>query len=116
MDLEPRTAIALCKAAHQRLLVTAAVINDQTVGKLSLLPGWTVGHVLTHIARNADGHSRRLEAALQGHEVARYPGGSEQRDREIEEGAGRPARELVRDVSDSAKRLEDVWAQSERAG
>jgi maleylpyruvate isomerase len=116
MDLEPGAAIALCKTAHQRLLATASGIDDQTVRRASLLPGWTVGHVLTHIARNADGHSRRLEAALQGREVARYPGGSEQRNREIEQGAGRPAQELVRDVGDSAKRLEDVWAKSERAG
>ena len=116
MDLEPASAIALCKAAHQRLLATASGIDDQAVRKPSLLPGWTVGHVLTHIARNADGHVRRLEAALQGREVARYTGGSEQRNREIEEGAGRPAQELVRDVNDSARRLEDIWAQSERAG
>ena len=29
----------------------------------SLLPGWTVGHVLTHLARNADSMTRVLVAA-----------------------------------------------------
>ncbi len=37
----------------------------------SLLPGWTRGHVLTHIARNADSFVRVLEAARSGRD--RHP-------------------------------------------
>lgn len=37
-------------------------------------------------------------------------------DREIEEGAGRPARELIADLADSAQRLEDVWERCAAAG
>jgi hypothetical protein len=48
--------------------------------------------VITHLARNADAHGRRLAGALQGEDVAKYPGGAAQREREIAEGAGRPAR------------------------
>jgi maleylpyruvate isomerase len=116
VNLEPADAIALCKAAHERLFATASNVDDETARKPSLLPGWTVGHVLTHVARNADGHTRRLEGALRGQEVARYPGGSEQRNREIEEGAKRPPQELIRDVELSASRLEDIWARSMQAG
>lgn len=71
--------------------------------------------MLTHLARNADGHALRLDGALRGEEVPRYPGGQEQRNREIEEGAGRPAKELVADVADSAGRLEKIWSRSEQA-
>ncbi len=75
-----------------------------------------MAHVLTHLARNADGHARRLEGALQGKDVPRYAGGSDQRNREIEEGASRTPEELVRDLEESAQRLEAVWARSEHAG
>jgi len=72
----------------------------------SLLPGWTVGHVLTHLARNADSVTRALEAAERGHVVERYPGGTATRTAEIEAGHDRPADVLVADVRDSTARLD----------
>lgn len=110
------SAIAACHAAHARLRTTLAGIDDAVARRPSLLPGWRVGHVLTHLARNAEGHVRRLEGALRGEEVARYPVGSEGRDADIERGAGRPAAELVADVSEWAGRLEETWDRCERAG
>jgi maleylpyruvate isomerase len=62
------------------------------------LPGWTVGHVLTHLARNADSVVRRLTAAADGRTVEQYAGGDAGRSAGIEAGAGRPAAELVADV------------------
>ncbi len=106
----------MCKAAHQRLLRTVAGIDDDVVRQPSGLPGWSVGHVLTHLARNADGHTRRLDAALHGEEVPRYPGGFEQRDGEIDSGASRPAAEIVSDVRESSVRLEETWDRSTAAG
>ena len=117
MEMQPDVAIVLTQAAHQRLRATVLTIDDETVGRPSRLPGWTVGHVLTHIARNADGHSRRLEGALNGIEIARYPGGPAQREADIEAGAQRTARELYQDVDRSrAKRLEEIWASSVAEG
>ena len=106
----------LCRAAHERIIAAAGILKDETARRPSLLPGWSVGHVLTHVARNADGHARRLEAALRGEEVARYPGGPAERDTDIEAGATRPARQLAADVAGSASRLEDVWTRSANAG
>jgi maleylpyruvate isomerase len=108
--------IDICRAAHRRLIAAVTGLPDETVRRPSRLPGWTVGHVLTHLARNADGHARRLEGALRGKEVARYPGGQSQRNKEIEAGAVRSARDLADDVAASAERLEDVWSQSAKAG
>jgi len=116
VELEPEVAIALCHSAHLRLFTTVAGLEDHVARRSSRLPGWSVGHVLAHLARNADGHVRRLEAAMAGREVARYPGGPDQRSREIVEGAGRPAQELVLDVRESALRLELAWAASLEAG
>ena len=116
MEIEPPVAMQLSHAAHQRLLATVVTIDDATVRRPSRLPGWTIGHVLTHIARNADGHTGRLEGALNGLEVPRYPGGPAERDRNIEAGAARTARQLYEDIDESAKRLEAAWERSAAAG
>jgi maleylpyruvate isomerase len=116
MEIELPVAIGMSKAAHQRLLTTVVTIDDATVGQPSRLPGWTIGHVLTHIARNADGHTRRLEGALKGYEVPRYPGGPAERERDIQAGAARTARQLYDDIDESAKRLEAIWERSVTAG
>jgi maleylpyruvate isomerase len=116
MEVDPEIAIGLCQESHGRLLAAVSSLDDTRVRSPSRLPGWSVGHVLTHLARNADGHARRLEGALEGRETARYPGGEEQRDREIEEGAGRPAAEMIADLRRTSERLEGVWLRSSAAG
>jgi maleylpyruvate isomerase len=116
LNLDPAQAIGLCRTAHARLRATAGRLTDEQAGSPSRLPGWTVGHVLTHVARNADGHTRRLEGALRGEDVPRYPGGPAQRDDEINEGALRPAADILADLDGSQRRLELVWDRSLAAG
>jgi len=74
----------------------------------SLLPGWSVGHVLTHLARNADSHVRRLEAAADDRVVSQYAGGRAERDADIEEGAVRPLDEIVDDLTRACEGLQQV--------
>jgi maleylpyruvate isomerase len=116
LDTNPAEAIRLCQDAHARLLTTAVQITDEQVRSPSLLPGWTIGHVLTHLARNAEGHARRLEGALRGADVPRYPGGTVQRNREIDEGAPRPAADIIADLESSQRTLELAWERSAAAG
>jgi maleylpyruvate isomerase len=116
LDTNPEHAIGLCRTAHARLLTTAARVTDEQVRSPSLLPGWTIGHVLTHLARNAESHTRRLEGALRGEDVPRYPGGAVQRDREIEEGAPRPAAGIIADLGSAQRALELAWERSAAAG
>ena len=94
----PTELIHGVRAAHAELHATLAGVDDATVRRPSRLPGWTVGHVLTHLARNADSVVRRLAAAQDGRLVDQDPGGPEGRSAEIEAGADRPAAELVADV------------------
>jgi maleylpyruvate isomerase len=84
--------------------------TDVDVRAPSLLPGWSRGHVLTHIARNADGIGRAMSGALRGEIVERYPTGRAGRDADIEAGAGRSSVELLADVRDSADRLDRILA------
>ena len=114
--------VAGCAAAHQRLLghldalVGAGLLDDAAVRGPSRLEGWTVGHVLTHLARNADSLVRVIGGAERGEVLEQYDGGLTSRAADIEAGAPRPAREQVRDVRSGVYALETAWARcSERA-
>jgi maleylpyruvate isomerase len=98
----PRDWIEGCLAAQTSLDVALGGLDDATARSPSLLPDWSVGHVLTHIARNADSVVWRLEGATVGELREQYPGGLEQRRTAIEAGAARPAEELVDDVHASS--------------
>jgi maleylpyruvate isomerase len=67
----------------------------------SLLPGWTRGHVLSHLARNAEGGTRLLVWARTGVPSYEYRSVAA-RAAEVEAGAGRPATVLVADVGATA--------------
>src|ERR1700730_7474096 len=97
--------------AERRFLAAIGGLADPAIARPSLLPGWTVGHVLTHVARNADSHRRRADAAVAGEVVEQYVGGREGRAAEIEAGAARSARELVDDVRVSADRMAATWRE-----
>jgi maleylpyruvate isomerase len=100
-------AIEGAHATHGRLMTSLERLDDDQVAAPSLLPGWTRGHLLTHIARNADSHVRVLTAARRGEVVEQYPGGKAGRAADIESGATRSVGELVADVETSARRLSE---------
>src|SRR5580658_9625639 len=75
----------------------------------SLCAGWTAGHILTHLARNADG-LRRSAAGARGGELVPMYDSVAARNRDIEAGAGRPLAQLVADITGSAAALREEWA------
>jgi maleylpyruvate isomerase len=107
----PAEWVAGCVAAQAALDAELAGVDDATARGPSLLPDWSVGHVLTHVARNADSVVWRLEGAARGELRDQYPGGLEQRQADIEAGAGRPAAELVADVHASSAAVERVMRE-----
>jgi maleylpyruvate isomerase len=107
--LVPEEDLRRVDDAHRRFLAAIVALTDLDVRRPSLLPGWSIGHVLTHVARNADSHRRRTEAAARGALVDQYPGGYAGRAAEIEEGAGRTADELVDDVGASGASMDAAW-------
>ena len=106
----PAEWVAGCLAAQDGLLAALRGLDDAAARRPSLLPGWSVGHVLTHIARNADSVVWRLEGAAAGEVRDQYPGGLEQRKAEIEAGVGRPAGVLMADVSRTSAAVAEVMA------
>jgi maleylpyruvate isomerase len=105
----PLDVIAHVGDAQRRFLEAVGDLDDATARRASLLPSWTVGHVMAHVARNADSHVRRCEAAARGEIVEQYPGGYAGRAAEIDSTAARPAVDLIADVRSSAARLDHTW-------
>src|SRR5437763_14008235 len=110
-DPVPEREIAGIREADAKLLATIQGLDDDAVRRPSLLPGWSVGHLLTHIARNGDSVVRRLDGALRGEVVDQYVGGPAGREAEIEEGAHRPAAELVDDIRRTNAAVDEICAR-----
>lgn len=103
------------RAAQATLLARTDSLTDAEARAASRLPGWSVGHVLAHIARNADSVARRLEASARGEVVDQYPGGAEERESQIEAGAGRSAAELRADLAATHERIDAAVAAMDDA-
>lgn len=103
--LDDTLAWAFDGAAHLRGLMTR--MGDDAFAAPSGLPGWSRAHVLSHIARNADGMINLLAWARTGVETPAYAS-REQRDADIEAGAARTPEEIRADVAASSDRLAEV--------
>ena len=96
------TDLMLLERHTTRLLATVAELDDLT--SPSLCVGWSRAHVLTHLARNADGLSALVRAATEDSGETMYLS-SAARDADIEAGVGRTLEATRRDVAESAARL-----------
>ncbi|HET9170577.1 MAG TPA: maleylpyruvate isomerase family mycothiol-dependent enzyme [Actinospica sp.] len=101
---DPTETLARVVESTAQLIATAEQFDDAAVREPSLLPGWTRGHVLTHVARNADAVVRLLTWAATGVESPMYAT-EDARETEIEAGANRTAAELLADVRETAERF-----------
>ncbi|MET8831574.1 maleylpyruvate isomerase family mycothiol-dependent enzyme [Streptomyces sp. NPDC004610] len=93
--------LASVQDATERLLSAVAKLDNASVAEPSRLPGWTRGHVLAHLARNADALVNVWESRPM------YISG-EARDTDIERDAPRPLDVQLADVRDTAARFQDV--------
>jgi maleylpyruvate isomerase len=109
MTMDPLVLLTDVDEATEELLRTAADLDPAAVGAPSLLPGWTAGHVLTHVARNADALTNLLTWARTGVETPPYAS-PEAREAAIQEGSGRPLREQIADLRSAHERFADAGA------
>jgi len=103
---DPLLLAAEVARSDERLLATARELD---VSASSLLPGWTQGHVLTHVARNADAMINLLTWARTGVPTPAYAD-DQQRDADIAAGAQREPAVIRDDVITSSDRLAQVVA------
>ena len=108
--------VAGCAASHQRLLQSLESLTDDQCRESSALPGWTRGHVLSHLARNAESHVHLLQCAARGEQGEQYVGGAKARKEGIESHARDAADDLVASVRRSIYALEGQWAATNSEG
>lgn len=106
--------------AHRALLsrldpADDAGLCDDDIGKPSRLAGWTVGHVLAHITLNAESFIRIFESSDRANPVRQYPGGTAQRNDQIERNAALGAREHILRLAGTIEKLEEVWSSTPAA-
>ncbi|MGR4883789.1 maleylpyruvate isomerase family mycothiol-dependent enzyme [Streptomyces sp. LARHCF249] len=86
------------REATDRLLTAVAKLDNAALAEESHLPGWSRGHILAHLARNADA----LVNVFEGRPMY---ASAEARDADIERDAGRPLEEHLADLRDSGARF-----------
>ncbi|MGC5346060.1 maleylpyruvate isomerase family mycothiol-dependent enzyme [Streptomyces sp. DT24] len=91
------------REATARLLAATAELDDVTVAEPSRLPGWSRGHVLAHLSRNAEA----LVNVLRGRPMY---ASSETRDSDIARDAPRPLADQLADLRATAALFEDAAA------
>jgi maleylpyruvate isomerase len=96
LSAAPAESLTMVRDATERVLSDVRALTDSDLRAPSALPDWSRGHVLAHLARNADGLTNLLTSARTGERRPMYAS-KEQRDSDIEAGAGRSLAELTAD-------------------
>jgi maleylpyruvate isomerase len=91
------------RGATERLLTAAARMDNAAVTQSSRLPGWSRGHVLAHLSRNADA----LVNVLRGRPMY---SSAQVRDADIERDAPRGLDVQLDDLRESAARFQEAGA------
>ncbi|MEU9231888.1 maleylpyruvate isomerase family mycothiol-dependent enzyme [Streptomyces subrutilus] len=86
------------REATDRLLTAVAKLDNASLAEESHLPGWSRGHILAHLARNADA----LVNVFEGRPMYES---AETRDADIARDAGHSLEEHLTDLRDSAARF-----------
>lgn len=100
--------------ATAHLLANVAELTDDDLREPSLCEGWTRGHVLAHLARNADGLSNLLNSAATGEVTPMYES-NDKRNADIEAGSSRTVDEHLVDLRASAGRFAEALAAAQAA-
>jgi len=109
VTVDPLVLMTDVDQATERLLRTAEALDDGAVRAPSALPGWSIGHLLTHVARNADAYTNLLTWARTGVETPAYASPTARADG-IDAGADRPVAEQIADLREAHERLADAAA------
>lgn len=109
MTIDPLALAPEVDVATARLLATVEKMSPATMAEPSLLPGWTRGHVLSHLARNADAIRNLVTWARAGVETPAYPSPQARVDG-IEAGAYRPLDVQLEDLRAASAALAAEFA------
>jgi maleylpyruvate isomerase len=91
--MDPDVRTELLREADQRLVRTVDGLSEDDLRAPSLLPGWTRGHVVAHLALNGEALAEVLTGLREGESPSLYPS-QEARDGDIDALADGDAGEL----------------------
>ncbi|HST85223.1 MAG TPA: maleylpyruvate isomerase N-terminal domain-containing protein [Kineosporiaceae bacterium] len=107
--MKPVDTIAACRTSHRVLLAGLGPLSDDDVRVPSLLPGYSRGHVVTHIANKTKAHVVLLGGPAAGEVRQLHPDGYDPDLAADLAATGRPAAELRSDLAQCFELLEATW-------
>ena len=106
--LRPGLDIDACRMSHRRLLAALASLTDGDFGSPSLLPRWSRGHVVTHLANKTKTLVWVYGGPAAGEVRRQFPAGHDH-DLAADTGAARSAAELRSDLAQSFELVDAAW-------
>jgi maleylpyruvate isomerase len=95
---------------QNRLRGLLAGLTEEAVRAPSALPGWSRGHLLTHLEGAGLALARQARYALRGKLIDVYDGGRPARDAAIDAGRGRSAQRLTAALGNALDEVEASWS------
>lgn len=112
----PHEVLAWLDAGARRLVTALTRLDRDGARAPSHLPGWSRGHVVAHLAHNAEAFDAVTATALRGGAREVYPGGAQERDAAIERDATHPPQELRERLAVAQRTLHQRWRDLEPRG
>src|SRR5258708_4105594 len=107
-EMRPDPAIEACRTSHRHMLGALAPLTDDDFRAPSLLPRYSRGHVVTHLANKSKAHVLIFGGPAAG-EVRRLHPAGYNADLAADLGSGRSSAELRADLNESFELLEAAW-------
>ncbi|WP_256069554.1 MULTISPECIES: maleylpyruvate isomerase family mycothiol-dependent enzyme [unclassified Streptomyces] len=108
--IDPADLQSALDTGQLRLRKLLGGLTDEAVREPSALPGWTRGHVLSHIEGVGLALARQARYAPRGRLIDVYDGGRPARDAAIEAGHRRDAAALRAALTDALDEVEASWS------
>jgi maleylpyruvate isomerase len=106
--MKPHADVDTCRTSHRRLVAALAPLTDGDFRVPSLLPRWSRGHVVTHLANKTSTLVWLYGGPAEGEVRRQFPIGHDH-DRAADAGATRSAAELRADLAHSFQLVEAAW-------
>jgi len=106
--MRPAEHLSACRTSHRRLLDDLAPLTDADLRLPSLLPGYSRGHLVTHVENKVRAHVALFVGADAGETPRLHPVGYDP-DRAASAGARRSAQQLCAGMAESFEILEAAW-------
>ena len=104
----PEAVLDALHESEQRLLRTVDSLTAEQWTQPSILPGWSRGHVVAHLALNAEGFAGAVDGLAREHAVPIYES-NERRDADIEELAKEDPPEIRQRLFAAGQQLRDAF-------